>query len=197
MNKEEVLFCKHMQDLAKSSYLKNIPVFSDFLSMNELSLLYSLESKLSGVRVETYGGYEFAERQMAKFVSDALFYDCSYPIKMLKIAPAHKKFAEALSHRDYLGSILGLGLERNVLGDLVLKDQSCYVYCHERIAEFLLSELTKVKHTFVTVSECRDDMEVQLELKEVRGIVSSLRVDAVIAMVYQLSRSGVIPLFDN
>lgn len=209
MNKEEVLFCKRMQDLANMSYSRNIPIFSDFLAMNEISLLHSMSAELAGVRYELYGGYEFAERQMAMFVPDALFHENrqmpSYPMVTLKIEPVHKKFAEALTHRDYLGSVLGLGIERCKIGDILLSGTEknpadvprAYLFCCNKMAEFLINELYKVRHTQVRVSVTDEDVRPTIELKELRGSVASLRADAIIAFVCKLSRSAVIALFQS
>lgn len=209
MNKDEVLFRKRMQDLAKTSYSRNIPIFTDFLTMNEISILHSMSTELVGVRYELYGGYDFAERQMAMFVPDALFDDLGeYPMVTLKIEPAHKKFAENLTHRDYLGSVLGLGIERCKIGDIILTDrekegingttsQCAYMICSSKMADFLVKEFYKVRHTQVRVSISNDDVSPAVEFKEIKGSVASLRADAIIAFVCKLSRSGVITLFQS
>ncbi len=220
MNKEEVLFHKRMQDLAKTSYSRNIPIFTDFLNMNEISILHSMSAELAGVRYELYGGYDLAERQMAMFAPDALFDEpestfpdlssfsfSTYPIVTLKIEPAHKKFAEKLTHRDYLGSLLGLGIERCKIGDIILSGdhsdgtkklfQGAYVFCCSKMADFFIHELYKVRHTQVRVSISYDDVSPAIQLQEVKGSVASLRADALIALVCRLSRSAVITLFQS
>ena len=65
--------------------------------------------------IESYGGYEYAERQMAAFHPDALAFTWEYPINCLKIQPVSPKFSDELGHRDYLGALLNLGINRNVL----------------------------------------------------------------------------------
>lgn len=198
-NKEEVLFQKRVQDLSNRAYSKDFPIYTDFLSMNELSILHTMSEKLAGVRYETYGGYEFAERQMAMFVSDAFF--CGedklkdYPITLIKIEPVHKKFAEALTHRDYLGSILGLGIERSMLGDIVVLENCAYVYCCSKMADFFLKEITKVRNTFVKVSISTEQISIEANFQEIKGTVASLRADVVIAMVYKQSRNSALDLF--
>lgn len=209
MNKEEVLFRRRIQDLANTSYSRSIPIFTDFLTMNEISILHSMSAELAGVRYELYGGYELAERQMAMFVPDVLFdWNKEYPMTTLKIEPIHRKFAEKLSHRDYLGSLLGLGIERCKIGDIILADDcddsvasrssSCaYVFCCNKMADFLLKELIKVRHTQVHVSVTQEDVSPNIHFKEIKGSVASLRADAVIAFICKLSRSSVITLFQS
>ena len=102
---KEVLFEKRMKELSKNAYYRGVLTFSDFLDLNELHMLHSLPKNESGVKVETFGGYALAERQMAAFIPDALFFQQDYPISCIQIRPAAEKFAESLTHRDYLGAI--------------------------------------------------------------------------------------------
>lgn len=201
MNRDEIMFQKRLRDLARAAYMRNIAMFTDFLSMNEISILHSMSSELTDIQIETYGGYEFAERQIARIAPDALFSyaevsaEFPYPIAVLKIEPANAKFAEALTHRDYLGSLIGLGVERSKIGDIVVDDKTAYVFCHEQIQDFFLNELTKVRHTFVKTALCTDTVNPSVQMTEQKGTVSSLRADAVIAMVYHLSRNNCNELF--
>ena len=73
MEKEQ-LFEKRMIELSKNAYYRGILTFSDFLDLNELHKLHSLPLKQYGVKVETFGGHAFAERQMAAFIPDAFFF---------------------------------------------------------------------------------------------------------------------------
>lgn len=65
---KEVLFEKRMKELSKNAYYRGVLTFSDFLDLNELHMLHSLPKNESGVKVETFGGYALAERQMAAFI---------------------------------------------------------------------------------------------------------------------------------
>ena len=120
MEKEE-LFQKRMSELSKKAFFRGILTFSDFLDLNQQNILHSLCRSLedNGVRIRLFGGYETAERQMAAFVPDAFCceeefdYQEDYPISCIKISPLNKKFSDVLTHRDYLGSILNLGLDRS------------------------------------------------------------------------------------
>lgn len=195
MNKEEVLFQKRIQDLAQAAFQKDKVLFTDFLSMNELSILHTMEKSFPGVRFETYGGYEFAERQMARFVPDALFYQVDYPIVLLKISPLNKKFAEELTHRDYLGALLNLGIERGKLGDIIAKEDAAYVYCHDSLADFFKKELTRIKHTIVKVEEADDLIDQELKFVEIKNTVASLRADNIVALACGQSRTSTLNLF--
>ena len=198
MEREE-LFRRRMKDLADAAYGRGIVTFSDFLDLYELHMIHGMDWRGCGVTVSLSGGYEAAERQMAAFVPDALSYEWQYPWRCLHITPETPRFAEKLSHRDYLGSVLGLGLERCKIGDILVKDDGAWCFCHEKISGFLLRELRQVRHTAVTVSVCEDPEQEEFspEEKEITGTVASVRLDSVIALAFSVSRSSAVPLVEG
>ena len=149
MNKEETLLRKRLTELSRQAYHKDIVTFSDFLNLNELNILHTTPKDLFPARYETFGGYEMAERQMVAFLPDALYYEYHYPMQILKIRPANPRFAEELSHRDYLGSLMNLGVERCKMGDILLLENCAEVFVCQNIAEYLCQELTRIRHTVV------------------------------------------------
>ena len=138
-----------------------------------------------------FGGIPCAERQMIAFLHDALYYDWEYPISALKITPAYPKFAEKLGHRDILGSLMQLGIDRCKLGDILVGEQEAYLLCEETVADYFAEHLEKIRHTLVKVEPCSlCDLKVTQEFQSQDGIVTSDRIDAVIACVYHLSAVG-------
>lgn len=190
MNKEETLLRKRLTELSRQAYHKDIVTFSDFLNLNELNILHTTPKDLFPARYETFGGYEMAERQMVAFLPDALYYEYHYPMQILKIRPANPRFAEELSHRDYLGSLMNLGVERCKMGDILLLENCAEVFVCQNIAEYLCQELTRIRHTVVQ-TELVTSEEISYEpcFEEIKGTVSSIRLDSVLALAYPLSRS--------
>lgn len=137
------------------------------------------------------------ERQMVKFGSEEMFgYDEEFPISCVVIEPLLKKFAEKLGHRDYLGAIMNLGIERSVIGDIFVKDTTAYVFCVDRIAQYIADNLDKIRHTNVKCTIEKGKIEaVAPEKKAVSVVVSSERIDAVVAKLYNMSRSQSIEHF--
>lgn len=182
---------KRFEELAKRADERCYTTYTEFLNMEEQSELLSLRL---AVPFKLYGGYDGAERCLAAFG-----YDCGsapFPITYIKIEPAAKKFADKLTHRDFLGSLMGLGLKREVLGDILIHDSTGYLMCLDSVAEYIAGNLDKVKHTSVkctVVNELPGD--VQSEPEEQQKIVASLRIDVLAAAVYNLSRSAVKELF--
>ena len=186
---EQDLCQKRLLDLSRQADRKGIVLFSDFLNLNELNIYHQSE-KLFATRTECFGGIPCAERQMIAFLPDALYYDWEYPITALKITPPYPKFAERLGHRDILGSLMQLGIDRCKLGDILVGEQEAYLLCEETVADYFAEHLEKIRHTLVKVEPCSlTDLKVTQEFQSQDGIVTSDRIDAVIACVYHLSRS--------
>ena len=179
-----------INELAEKSYSENRFVFTDFLDMSQLSSFYSLERDLAYVGTSVSGGTEGCERCMVRFgTPESLGYDEAFPIVLLHISPVQKKFSDALTHRDFLGSVIGLGIERTKLGDIIVRDNEGYIFVSESISEYILENLSKVKRTNIRVEKFLDIPEaVAPKFAEESIIVSSNRLDAIIARVYKLSR---------
>lgn len=197
MEKDD-FFIKRIRELANLSYQRDIVTFSDFLNLNEQNLVKSQASRFPGVVMESFGGYGEAERQMIAFHPEALVFPWEYPICCLKIEPKAVKFSEELSHRDYLGTILGLGVERSVIGDILLREHAAWVFCQEKMADFIVENLCRVRHTTVLASRVENPEELPgPRLAPVSGTCSSVRLDALIAIAFQSSRSSMVSFIEG
>lgn len=174
---------------------------SSFLSPKEKrAVLKYMSSKGMGGRCLTYGGYHDAERCRAyilpEYITDAeSFFDIEpyldkKDIVSLRIIGSGYRH---LTHRDYLGSILGLGIEREVLGDIVFddtEDEVAIAFCDSVIADFLLCELKKVANDTVKVKkiEISQNFVPKREFAHISDTVASARIDCVVAAICSLSR---------
>ena len=184
-------------DLANRCYQQNIYTFSGFLNAAEVSDVYTMERELDFVPWKLFGGTEGCERQMLRFGSEeTLGYEEEFPISCVVIRPSAPKFAEDLSHRDFLGALMNLGIERDVLGDIIVRDAAGYVFCEDTMAAYLAEHITQVRHTSMTTEitkECPEQAAPQFAEEEF--VVSSNRCDAVVAKAYKLSRTQSTDLF--
>ena len=198
MQKDEFMLQKRLIELSKITYQRGIVTYSDFLNLNELNILHTIPKNELYTTYETFGGYEFSERQMVAFLPDALCYEKNYPISLLKIEPLQKKFSEKLSHRDYLGSILNLGIERCKLGDILVEDDYALLFAHRSMENFLIEEITRIRHTSVFVtSEELQDLSYTPSVKEISGTVPSLRLDSLLALAFSSSRSKLVTYIET
>ena len=189
---------KRLIELSKIAYQRDIVTYSDFLNLNELNILHTTPKQEWFSRYETYGGYEYSERQMVAFLPDALCYENKYPICALKIEPLQRKFSESLSHRDYLGAILNLGIDRCKLGDILIEDYYAIVFAHQSLKNFIMEELTRIRHTSVCITEIdAEDVSYQPNTKEISGTVSSLRLDSLLSLAFSSSRSKLVAYIEN
>ena len=196
MTDEDILVKKRLSELIRKSESGGYFTFTNFLGLSEQSLFSEI---LSGNRVAytAFGGADGAERVILRFGSpEELGYEEDFPIKTLKIEPKSQKFADKLSHRDFLGSLMNLGIEREMLGDIVIINNVGYLFAKEEICEYICSSLTKIKHTDVKVSTADSFPDGELYKTEMRKIqLSSERLDAVIAKTFSLSRDDAQSLF--
>lgn len=180
------------------AYQRGIAVFSDFLNLNELNIFQSLRGEFSYLETETFGGYELAERQIAVFRPEAPVFYADYPVKCLKITPLNAKFAEDLNHRDYLGAVLNLGIDRACLGDILVEEDAAYLFCLERMADFIRDNLIRIRHTPVYVEQVEaENFHYEPKYKEVSGTVASVRLDKLLALAFNASRSSLTGLIEG
>lgn len=197
----EILFEKRMKDLANRAYSHDIVLYTDFLNLDELHKIHSISPKELPVQVLTFGGYDLAERQMAAFLPDALSYlegELPYPLVCLRIRPLALKFAEKLSHRDYLGALLNLGIDRSMIGDILVGEEGAYCFCKESMSGFIQENLTRVRHTSVSAEPVHDPGELpRPKFREIQGTVSSIRLDTLLALAFGESRSKIVPCIEG
>lgn len=206
--KEIQLLEKRFTDLSRTAYQRDIVTFSDFLNLDQQNILHMLPKDKIYTRIFTFGGYDLAERRMAAFIPDALYlcWDDSlsykdfidFPFATVKIEPVNRKFSENLTHRDYLGSILNLGIERSKTGDILVKKDGAVVFIHKDMTEFICSELTRIRHTSVKIYETSSSDEgYEPEFEEIKGTVASVRLDTLLALSFSSSRSKLAGLIEG
>ena len=196
MNEQE-LCKKRLIDLSKQANRKGIVVFSDFLNLNELNI-YHQNEKFYECRTETFGGIEFAERQIVAFIPDALYYEWQYPISALEIKPSYPKFAEKLGHRDILGALMNMGIDRSKVGDIILSKDRYFMICEDTMAQYFIDHLDKIRHTVVRLEEISaEELVSEQHFEEKEGIITSNRLDSLIACVYKFSRSQALEYLKN
>ncbi len=188
---------KRFLELADKCYRQNIYCFTGFLDMAELNVFYRIRRETAHVPCTVFGGNAGCERQMVRFGSEEMLgYEVPFPIMCLEIVPRSEKFADRLTHRDFLGACMNLGIERRTLGDIIVKDFGAYLYCTEEIGPYIMENLNRIRHTSVVCRQYTGEADrLQPVLEERSCQVSSERLDAVIAKSLGLSREKSTLLF--
>ena len=184
-------------DLADKTFRQGVYTFTGFLGLSGQDIFWQEEARLKYVGYCLNGGFEEAERVVVRFGrSEELGYEEAFPITCVCIRPLARKFADDLSHRDFLGALMNLGIERSTMGDIRVTDGGAYLFCLNSIADFICDNLIQVKHTSVSCSLTADVGQIPREEPGTVVLhVASLRVDAVLARVYDISREKSIQLF--
>ncbi len=174
---------------------------SCFLSPRELHFaqIY-LVAQGFGTRFFEWGGYEDAERKKVFLLPEymegvkdtAALAEYGYEMTISALTLRGSGY-KRLSHRDFLGSVLGLGLKRDVVGDIVLLEAdvpTAVVICEEGVARFICDTLTKVGSDTVRISEyaLADGLLPKRSFQHISDTVASARLDAVVAALCSLSR---------
>ena len=206
--KDRQMLEKRLIELSRTAYQRDIITYSDFLNLNEQNILHMLPKDRLFTGAVFFGGYEMAERQMAAFIPDALYlrygkkelspWETDYPFQALKIAPLNRKFAEDLTHRDYLGAVLNLGIERSKTGDILIRDREAVLFVHNDVADYIAEELRRVRHTSVSVSQTdARELNYTPDFEEIRGTVASVRLDSLLALAFSSSRTRLTGLIEG
>ena len=187
---DDKLLAKRFSELARKSDNGGYFTFTDFLGLSEQSIFAEVERTLGKIRFTAFGGAPGCERIMIRFGdAEALGYEEPFPISTIKAEPKSQKFADKLTHRDFLGAIMNLGIERSCLGDIIIIDNVGYIFAKDDMAEYICDSLTKIKHTDVRLSVTSELPEGELFRTEGMSIqLSSERLDAAVAKVFSLSR---------
>lgn len=171
--------------------MNSYSVFSDFLNLEEQSILHE-----TYLPCTLFGGYEGAERVVAGFGEDIKNED--FTISCVEIKPVMQKFADGLSHRDFLGALMNLGIKRELIGDIIVYENCGYVFCLDKIADFITDNLSRVRHTTVKAQKVINPPVKAVEPPEPQDVViASLRLDVAVCQVFKLSRSECSKLFET
>ena len=179
--------------------LKNYDVrYSDFLNPFEVENAKAILNSDTNLKYSVDGGYDESERKIVFIYPFYMEYeDINDTLRFIQIE-GNFKF-KSISHKDYLGSLLSLGIKREKIGDILIHDNFCQVIVSEDICDFIVINLEKVSRNNVKVKEIpvKDIARSELHFKEISFTVSSLRIDSIISGVYNLSRNESVKLINN
>lgn len=190
---EERLLLARVLDKLELCRRRSIPACTGFLSPGERAAAEGLIAACGHPSHLFFGGYEGAERTVCAFLPDWLEAEDWRAGEDCPVAALHCAFREEeeLSHRDFLGSIMGLGITREKIGDILVARGGADVLVLRELEPYLLQNLDSAGRVRLKVSPLSLGELVPPEVKRetVRDTVSSLRLDAVAAAAFRLSRS--------
>lgn len=185
---EDKLLLARILDKYEQMERRGIPTATVFLSQREQLLAQTLLNT-AGIRTgyRFDGGYEDAERKLLLFLPD---WAEDGPEEIAFIRAAFHGNDNSLTHRDILGSLMGLGITRETVGDILVSHHSADVIASPKVAEFLLRDWDSAGRVRLSVSAvAREELLCpKVSVKEVSDTVSSLRLDAVVSAAFSMSR---------
>lgn len=189
LDEDRMLMAKVL-DKAEQASSRNIPAATDFLSPQQQMMALEL-LRLAGIAETAYvlqGGYIGAERKLLVFLPDWMeAEDAEAPIRCLRAA---FRAEDKLNHRDFLGSLMGMGIVRPKIGDILVGSDSADLLVLDTVADFLAQSWESAGRAKLTVTEI-DPHHIhipEVQCKEVHDTVSSLRLDAVVSSGLQMAR---------
>jgi len=185
--KEDAILLAGIEDKIHQCLEKDMVTNSAFLDMRQRTLAEGLCRQQKGLRYSFYGGYEEAERTAAVFLPDYAELPEYHPLALLRIT---QNGYRTLSHRDYLGSLMGLGIKREMIGDILVREDGADIVIMKDMEDFLLYHYEKAGRTSLKaeiLSAC-EIIVPESRFEEKRDSVASLRLDNLIASAFSLSR---------
>lgn len=186
---DRVLLAK-LWDKINAGIRRCIPANTPFLSPRELEMAKFLFGEVPGLCA--FGGYEDAERKMLIYLPEYLdeesLYDEDAPLVCLRATFFEN---DVLSHRDFLGALMGAGIARETVGDICVGKGSCDFFVTAEIAPYILQNFSSAGRTklHITHIPLRDAQIPEPEIKEIKDTLASLRLDSVISSGFRIGRS--------
>ncbi len=187
MTMEDDIFTRRMRELALRAVRRGGTVFTHFLDLAQAQTALSA-AREAGAFIMLNGGYEDAERRIAAFYTEQPPADEEWPICPVKIG-WRPQFGSP-GHRDILGALMGLGFERERIGDIVMDRECAWLFAEPEMAGYIASNFNGAGRISVkcTIAENVPDLP-EPEGRYVRETVASMRLDVLIAAAFSLSRA--------
>lgn len=190
-DEDQILTMRKVLDKVEKVLKYHVDQCTDFLDPYQIKLSYSILNRFIDINYHQEGGYEDSERKVIIiYPSYKVKDDVDSCISALKVE-GNFKFTD-LNHRDYLGAIMGLGIKREKVGDILIHDSHGKIVLNKEILEYIKYNLESIGKETVEVKEIGlEEVSKGIEeYKEISATVSSLRLDAVLSSAYNLSRSS-------
>jgi RNA-binding protein YlmH len=186
---EDAELAARLVDLAEGAIRLRRFKISEFLDPHGLSIAETIAAHHRTVKLQVDGGYQGAERVKAAFVAEDFPGRPDYSISALAVTVDVRYYQ--ISHRDVLGALMGLGIKREIVGDIITSGQGCQIICDSSMAGFISQNLTKIGAAPAEIAplDLGEIAPKEERVKEIRATVASLRLDSVAAAGFGTSRS--------
>lgn len=192
MNKEQIHFehyrgnedfVKRVYDQIDLAHKRNRIVITPFFTPDRIAIVEAICG--NQIQYVKDGGYENAECCRFAFLP----YPCKvfFPTIVLKARIASS--FSSITHRDVLGALMHVGIQRDKIGDIIVKQDVVYIIVDQDIAPYLIGNVTRISHVQITLEQCEETILHAPKMDWSLRIIASLRLDVVVASVAKLSRA--------
>lgn len=187
---------RKLLDKIELSRNKHTIEYTDFLDPYERYLAKSILNRFNELKYLEYGGTSNSERKII------IIYPFYYNKSEIEPKLSYLRITgdiEELSHKDYLGGLLGLGINRTKVGDIQVHNNYTDIILKEELGDFLLFNLDKVGNKKIVVSEIYQHSleDPPMKFKELNKFIQSLRLDAILSITYNISRQDSINMIKS
>ena len=202
VKKEEKILVGSVIDKANKTEISNHLVYTNFLDMNEKNIVVEILNKFD-IRYYLFKPLQDTSRFVILFLPEYIDIEnvediASEYIVVLKIVSKSK---DVITHREYMGAIYSLGLKEDMIGDIFVYENNCYLFCFKQNETYILDNLTKVAKSYVDITSLNpfDDevRKIKLNIKSIDIIVPSLRIDVVLSELFNLTRNSTQAKINN
>lgn len=196
MNSKEKEFLEaHLFDAVEQADKRKAPKFVGFLDSAGVAVATKV-ANVTKAKFLLFGGFKSAERvYFGAFPDWCEPSEEMFPIVKLKIV---NKSSRELKHSDYLGALMSLGLERDTVGDIIVGDKESYVFVDESVAEYVISQVTKIGSSGVEVfKDDSKELEVAETFSDFSDTIASKRLDCVVAALGNCSRGKAVEMIES
>ncbi len=195
--RDDAILLDYLDDKSSMCERRNILTYSYFLDERQQAISLA-HFKKEHLNIEFWGGFAGADRRLAVFLPEYLTLDDVVSENQLPLAYVRAEFIESdhLSHRDFLGSLIGAGVRRESIGDILVGDESCDFIVEKSVVPYLMSNLEHIGRTKPKISEITaEELSVPVtKTKTIKDTVASLRLDSIVASGFSMGRDAAASL---
>ena len=202
--KDDKILLAQVLDKIEAVEKKNKIEYTDFLDLAQIELVQKFINKIKVENYMSYGGFEQAERKMFVFYPDkfnvnVVEKNLDNIVQIIRIE-LPEDLKGKYTHRDYLGAVIKLGIERKKVGDIIVDNNGADIIIDKDISKFLLdnlASLTRFSKSKITIQNIEDLRPVEIKKEEIEIIVSSMRLDNVISELARCSRNKALDIINQ
>lgn len=191
-DEEDRLALAQFLDKAEQCSRSNIVTSTAFLNPRQQTIAERLSAHIGYKNIIFYGGYEDAERRIALFLPDwaeeAQAFEYA-PVTVLRLSWSAQAKAK-LSHRDFLGALMATGIQRDMIGDILVRELNCDLIVMNSISRFVEQSLISVGRASISIVaiDAADIIPPERKVRIIRDTVASMRFDSIVSSGFSMSR---------